>query len=66
MTERERRALLRRRPSVDSWRRMLETARTEYERGAGLLPLDPVEEEEELAFKAFYRREFAPLEPLTK
>ncbi|MFD5818382.1 WhiB family transcriptional regulator [Streptomyces sp. NPDC127038] len=32
MTERERRALLRRRPSVTSWRRLLETARTEYER----------------------------------
>lgn len=38
MTERERRALLRRRPTVTSWRRLLETARTEYERGAGLLP----------------------------
>ncbi len=37
MTERERRALLRRRPTVTSWRRLLETARTEYERGAGLL-----------------------------
>jgi WhiB family redox-sensing transcriptional regulator len=31
MTERERRALLRRRPTVVSWRRLLETARTEYE-----------------------------------
>jgi WhiB family redox-sensing transcriptional regulator len=31
MTERERRALLRRRPTVTSWRRLLETARTEYE-----------------------------------
>jgi WhiB family redox-sensing transcriptional regulator len=40
MTERERRALLRRRPTVTSWRRLLETARTEYERGAGLLPVD--------------------------
>ncbi|MFI6345237.1 WhiB family transcriptional regulator [Streptomyces sp. NPDC050560] len=40
MTERERRALLRRRPTVTSWRRLLETARTEYERAAGLLPLD--------------------------
>ncbi|GHG13582.1 WhiB family transcriptional regulator [Streptomyces sp. adm13(2018)] len=39
MTERERRALLRRRPTVTSWRRLLETARTEYERGAGLLPV---------------------------
>ncbi|MDT0308478.1 WhiB family transcriptional regulator [Streptomyces sp. DSM 44917] len=32
MTERERRALLRRRPTVTSWRRLLETARLEYER----------------------------------
>lgn len=40
MTERERRALLRRRPLVTSWRRLLETARTEYERSTGLLPLD--------------------------
>ncbi|WP_227025212.1 WhiB family transcriptional regulator [Streptomyces tsukubensis] len=40
MTERERRALLRRRPTVTSWRRLLETARSEYERAAGLLPDD--------------------------
>ncbi|MFB7511115.1 WhiB family transcriptional regulator [Streptomyces broussonetiae] len=32
MTERERRALLRRRPTVTSWRRLLETARAEYGR----------------------------------
>lgn len=31
MTERERRALLRRRPDVTSWRRLLESARDEYE-----------------------------------
>ena len=31
MTERERRALLRRRPNVVSWRRLLETARAEHE-----------------------------------
>ena len=31
MTERERRALLRKRPNVRSWRRLLETARTEHE-----------------------------------
>ncbi|MEU3838667.1 WhiB family transcriptional regulator [Streptomyces sp. NPDC028635] len=31
MTERERRALLRRRPTVTSWRRLLETARSEFE-----------------------------------
>ncbi|WP_373304531.1 WhiB family transcriptional regulator [Streptomyces xanthochromogenes] len=30
MTERERRALLRRRPGVASWRSLLETARTEH------------------------------------
>jgi WhiB family redox-sensing transcriptional regulator len=35
MTERERRALLRRRPMVTSWRRLLETARLEYERISG-------------------------------
>ncbi|MGW3161082.1 WhiB family transcriptional regulator [Streptomyces sp. NPDC001089] len=34
MTERERRALLRRRPTVSSWRRLLEAARTAYERQA--------------------------------
>ncbi|WP_262402460.1 WhiB family transcriptional regulator [Actinomadura sp. CNU-125] len=32
MTERERRALLRRRPDVRSWRDLLETAKDEYER----------------------------------
>ena len=32
MTERERRALLRRRPDVRSWRALLETAKEEYER----------------------------------
>jgi WhiB family transcriptional regulator, redox-sensing transcriptional regulator len=31
MTERERRALLRRRPDVTSWRELLERARDEYE-----------------------------------
>jgi WhiB family redox-sensing transcriptional regulator len=30
MTERERRALLRRRPNVTSWRRLLETARQDH------------------------------------
>jgi WhiB family redox-sensing transcriptional regulator len=33
MTERERRALLRRRPTVTSWRTLLRTARQAYERG---------------------------------
>ncbi len=32
MTERERRALLRRRPNVTSWRLLLQTAQDEYER----------------------------------
>jgi WhiB family redox-sensing transcriptional regulator len=32
MTERERRALLKRRPNVQSWRRLLETARAEHAR----------------------------------
>ena len=31
MTERERRALLRRRPNVTSWRRLLETAMVDFE-----------------------------------
>ncbi|MDX2708239.1 WhiB family transcriptional regulator [Streptomyces sp. PA03-6a] len=34
MTERERRALLRRRPAVISWRRLLEAARIEHHRRA--------------------------------
>jgi WhiB family redox-sensing transcriptional regulator len=34
MTERERRALLRRRPDVTSWRELLEQARNQYERTA--------------------------------
>jgi len=33
MTERERRALLRRRPNVTSWRTLLETARDDHVRG---------------------------------
>lgn len=35
MTERERRALLRRRPDVTSWRALLERARADYLRGNG-------------------------------
>ena len=35
MTERERRALLRRRPEVGSWRDLLESAKREYEPAAG-------------------------------
>ncbi len=32
MTERERRALLKKRPNVQSWRRLLETARADHQR----------------------------------
>ncbi|MGV9267471.1 WhiB family transcriptional regulator [Kitasatospora sp. NPDC003701] len=35
MTERERRALLRRRPTVASWRDLLEAAKAEHKREAG-------------------------------
>ena len=34
MTERERRALLRRRPNVTSWRRLLEAAMVDFETAA--------------------------------
>ena len=50
MTERERRALLRRRPNVVSWRRLLETARVEHEHALG------VAEEREAASQASNRR----------
>jgi len=36
MTERERRALLRQRPNVRSWRRLLEIARAEHDRLVGI------------------------------
>jgi WhiB family redox-sensing transcriptional regulator len=36
MTERERRALLRRRPNVTSWRNLLETAREQHRQAAAL------------------------------
>ena len=42
MTERERRALLRRRPDVSSWRRLLDTARSEHDRLDPELALDPL------------------------
>ena len=35
LTERERRALLRKRPNVTSWRQLLETAKTEHEAVVG-------------------------------
>jgi WhiB family redox-sensing transcriptional regulator len=37
MTERERRALLRQRPSVTSWRALLQVAREQFERGEVVL-----------------------------
>lgn len=37
MTERERRALLRRRPDVTSWRKLLEAARDEYDTHAPIM-----------------------------
>ena len=40
MTERERRAVLRRRPNVKSWRRLLEAAEAEHSRRSDLLPPD--------------------------
>jgi WhiB family redox-sensing transcriptional regulator len=46
MTERERRALLRRRPEVRSWRQFLESAKERYERGC-----EPVEPEREPALR---------------
>jgi WhiB family redox-sensing transcriptional regulator len=39
MTERERRALLRRRPEVRSWRQFLESAKERYERGCDPEPV---------------------------
>jgi WhiB family redox-sensing transcriptional regulator len=42
MTERERRALLKKRPNVVSWRRLLETARAEHLRTAGSEVDEPV------------------------
>lgn len=41
MTERERRALLRRRPTVTSWRRLLQTARAEHERARSVMGAIP-------------------------
>lgn len=49
LTERERRALLRRRPHVTSWRRLLESARTEYERSTSVRSRDGNDERWETA-----------------
>ncbi|MDX3539915.1 WhiB family transcriptional regulator [Streptomyces sp. MB09-01] len=38
ITERERRALLKRRPTVTSWKRLLEAARSEYDHNAPVRP----------------------------
>ena len=48
MTERERRALLRRRPEVRSWRQFLESAKERYERGCDP---EPVSAEREPALR---------------
>lgn len=53
MTERERRALLRKRPEVDSWRQVLEEARDAYlERTGGVLvapePVPPLPRQRDL------------------
>lgn len=42
MTERERRALLRQRPFVTSWRRLLETAREQHVAGGATVSTDTV------------------------
>ncbi|MDH6604557.1 hypothetical protein M2164_000192 [Streptomyces sp. SAI-208] len=41
MTEEERPALLRRRPTVTSWRRLLETVRMEHGRDRAITPAIP-------------------------
>jgi WhiB family redox-sensing transcriptional regulator len=46
MTERERRALMRRRPDVTSWRELLETAKEQYEQSSS--DEDENENEDEL------------------
>nr|WP_275935577.1 WhiB family transcriptional regulator [Streptomyces avicenniae] len=57
MSERERRALLRRRPAVASWAELLRSARREYERGAGAVPGPGFD----AAFEALFRERFVPL-----
>lgn len=49
MTERERRALLRRRPNVTSWCRLLQTAQEEYERAVGVAEQPVVQPEQPAA-----------------
>lgn len=71
MTERERHALLLRRPSVASWRRLLMTARTEYELSTGTLVLEKgqpgpsqdqqgLSEEQEQRYETLFRARFTP------
>lgn len=69
MTERERRTLLRRRPTVRSWRALLQSARTEFERSSGLLveerPKPPHEQsvlsaEQEQQYGVLFRARFVP------
>ncbi len=56
MTERERRALLRRRPDVVSWRELLEHARSQYE-----WPSTQASPEAIAEFEVCYKAEFNPL-----
>ena len=69
MTERERRALLRRRPAVKSWRALLQSARAQSEQSAGLLveerPRQPQEQqglspEQEQQYGALFQIRFVP------
>ena len=57
MTERERRALLRRRPEVRSWRQFLESAKDKYERETcpGLVEAHEVDAVEEAMLRAASR-----------
>ncbi|MFE4539360.1 sigma-70 family RNA polymerase sigma factor [Streptomyces scopuliridis] len=56
MTERERRALLRRRPTVVSWATLLKNARLEYERSVGVRPGPSFDEEFEALFREYFVR----------
>jgi WhiB family transcriptional regulator, redox-sensing transcriptional regulator len=62
MTERERRALLRRRPDVHSWRALLESARATYELSTDVLTVPPEPGAVVIAeFEALYAAEFIRL-----
>jgi hypothetical protein len=69
MTERERRALLRRRPNITSWRQMLQTAQEEYLRSVAA-PSTPAASAEaapaEQAIAAAPARLAAPAPPVAR